>query len=171
MAWTEQIGPHSWRVRYPTSDGHTASVSGFTTKHAADDYANDIETDQRRGTRIDPTHARTTVAEWTAPWFAALDLDPRTLDNYRSILHCHIHPRWGDTPLHDITTLAVNTWITDLYQRGYATSSIAGITKLLSMILTDAADEHLIPDNPIHTRRRRGRRSHRIEPEDRKSVV
>jgi integrase len=165
MAWTEQIGPHSWRVRYPTGDGHTASISGFTTKKAADDYAHDIETDQRRGTRIDPAHGRTTVAEWTATWFATLDLDPRTLDNYRSILRCHIQLRWGSTPLSDITTLAVNKWITELHQRGYATSTIAGIIKLLSMLLTDATDEHLITDNPIHTRRRRGRRSHRIEPE------
>lgn len=61
MAWTEQIGPHSWRVRYPTGDGHTASISEFTTKKAADDYAHDIETDQRRGTRIDPAHGRTTA--------------------------------------------------------------------------------------------------------------
>jgi hypothetical protein len=28
-----------------------------------------------------PAHGRTTVAEWVATWFAALDLDPRTLDN------------------------------------------------------------------------------------------
>jgi len=61
--------------------------------------------------------------------------------------------------------LGVNRWIADLHRLGYATSTIAGIVKLLSMILTDAADEHLIPDNPIHKRRRRGRRSHRIERE------
>jgi hypothetical protein len=28
MAWTEQIGMQSWRVRYHTGDGHTASISG-----------------------------------------------------------------------------------------------------------------------------------------------
>jgi hypothetical protein len=34
MAWTEQTGMHAWRVRYPTSDGHIASISGFTnTSH------------------------------------------------------------------------------------------------------------------------------------------
>jgi hypothetical protein len=47
MAWTEQIGTQSWRVRYRTSDGHTVSISGFATQRAADNYAADIESDQR----------------------------------------------------------------------------------------------------------------------------
>ncbi|GGN15780.1 hypothetical protein GCM10011609_65510 [Lentzea pudingi] len=48
MAWAEQIGKQSRRVRYRSGDGHTASISGFTTQRAADNYAADIETDQRR---------------------------------------------------------------------------------------------------------------------------
>ena len=50
MAWTEQIGMQSWRVRYRTGDGHIASISGFTTQRAAD-----IECDQRRNTSLGPT--------------------------------------------------------------------------------------------------------------------
>jgi integrase len=165
MAWTEQIGPHSWRVRYPTGDGHTASISGFTTKQAADNYANDIESDQRRNTWLDPNRGKITVAEWAATWFAALDLDPRTIDNYRSILRCHILIRWGGTPLAAITALGVTKWINNLHRLGYAPTTVASIVKLLSMMLTDAADEHLIPDNPIRRRRRRGRRARRIERE------
>jgi integrase len=165
MAWTEQIGTQSWRVRYRTSDGHTVSISGFATQRAADNYAADIESDQRRNTWLDPTRGRTTVAEWVATWFAALDLDPRTIDNYRSVLRCHILLRWAATPLDTITALGVNKWIADLRQLGYANTTVATIVKVLSMILTDAADEGLIPTNPIRRYRRRGRRSHRIERE------
>jgi integrase len=165
MAWAEQIGTQSWRVRYRTGDGHTASISGFTTQRAADNYAADIECDQRRNTWLDPTRGMTTVAEWVTTWFAALDLDPRTIDNYRSVLRCHILLRWGATPLNAITALGVNKWISDLRQLGYANTTVATIVKVLSMILTDAADEHLIPANPIRRYRRRGRRSHRIERE------
>jgi integrase len=32
MAWTEKIGPHSWRVRYPTGDGKIGSLAGFCTR-------------------------------------------------------------------------------------------------------------------------------------------
>ena len=165
MAWTEQIGMQSWRVRYRTGDGHIASISGFTTQRAADNYAADIECDQRRNTWLDPTRGHTTVAEWGVTWFAALDLDPRTIDNYRSMLRCHILLRWSATPLNTITTLGVNKWTSDLHQLGYANTTVATIIKVLSMILTDAVDEGLIPTNPIRRYRRRGRRSHRIERE------
>ena len=155
MAWTEQIGMQSWRVRYRTGDGHTASISGFTTQRAADNYAADIETDQRRNIWLDPTRGHTTVAEWVVTWFAALDLDPRTIDNYRSVLRCHILLRWGATPLNAITTLGVNKWTSDLRQLGYANTTVATIIKVLSMILADAVDEGLIPTNPIRRYRRR----------------
>ncbi len=112
MAWSEQIGTQSWRVRYRTGDGHTASISGFTTQRAADNYAADIECDQRRNTWLDPARGRTTVAHWVTTWFTALGLDPRTIDNYRSVLRCHILLRWGATPLNAITALEVRrTWL------------------------------------------------------------
>lgn len=147
MALTEQIGTRSWRVRYRTGNGHTASISGFTTKPAAENYAADIESDQRRNTWLDPARGHITMAEWAATWFAALDLDPRTIDNYRSVLRCHILLHWGTTPLNAITALGVNKWIADLRQLGYANSTVATIIKVLSMILTDAAGERLIPTN------------------------
>jgi hypothetical protein len=86
---------------------------------------------------------------------------PTPIDNYRSLLRCHILLRWGSIPLPAITTLSINRWITDLRQLGYANTTII---KLLSMILTDTADEGLIPANPAHSRRRHSRRSHRIPP-------
>lgn len=71
----------------------------------------------------------------------------------------------GCHPLNAITVLGVNKWIADLHQLGYANSTVATIIKVLSMSLTDAADEGLIPTNPVRRRRRRGRRRHRIERE------
>ena len=56
------------------------------------------------------------------------------------------------------TSLGVTKWISDLRQLGYANTTVATIVKVLSMILTDAADEGLIPSNTI-------RRYHRIERE------
>ena len=69
----------------------------------------------------------------------------------------HILPRWGATALADIGALAVTAWIKQLRGR-YAAATVATITCVLSMILDDAVDERLIPANPVHRRRRRGRR-------------
>jgi integrase len=164
MAWTEQISTRTWRVRYRTSDGHITSISGFPNKLAAEACVARLNHD---GHANRPTVGppKVTLGEWVATWFTALDLDPRTIDNYRSILRCHILLRWGAIPLPAITTLGINRWIIDLRALGYANTTVASIVKLLSMILTDAADEGLIPANPVHRRRRRGRRSHNIPHE------
>ncbi|RSN56207.1 hypothetical protein DMH01_30895 [Amycolatopsis sp. WAC 04182] len=88
MAWAEKIGPRSWRVRYPTADGRIGSRSGFGTKKLADDYANRIEADQRRGIWLDPQAAKTSVSAWVALWTETLDVEVRTEENYPRI------PRW-----------------------------------------------------------------------------
>src|SRR6476469_10418410 len=48
MAWIEQTGQHAWRVRYQRDTGRYGSISGFSNKKAATDYANDLESDRRR---------------------------------------------------------------------------------------------------------------------------
>lgn len=163
MAWVEKTGKNSWRVRYPKRTGGTGSMSGFRTKKAADAYANDLETDRRRGIWIDPTDSRTTVADWTAQWFPTLDVDPRTIDNYRSYLTNHILPHWGTSSLGDITTLDVTTWIKQLRSH-LAASTVNCIVCVFAMLMDDAVDQHLIPANPVRRRSRRGRRCDQPHP-------
>jgi hypothetical protein len=123
-----------------------------------------MATDQRRGTWIDPVASRTTVDAWVERWLPSLDLDERSVKGYRSRLRCHILPRFGTTPLGDTTTLDVNLWAKTLAEC-YAPTTVSSLINLLSMILTDAADQRLTPAVPIHRRRRRGRRSRRLTPE------
>ncbi|RSM77841.1 hypothetical protein DL991_18750 [Amycolatopsis sp. WAC 01375] len=166
MAWPEQTGTHSWCVRYRRGGG-TESIPGFPSEDAARDYISDMATDRRRGTWIDPADSNTTLATWIQRWFPSLDLDldPRTLEHYRSYLRCHILPRFGDVALGAITALDVTSWVKCNVDAGYSPDTVAGWVKLLSMVLTDAVDQRLIPTNPVRQRRRRGRRSRRITPE------
>jgi hypothetical protein len=157
MAWIEKLGPRSWRVRYPREDGRYGSVSGFATRKAATDYANELEADRRRGTWLDPAAARTTFAEWANVWVEALDVETRTEENYRSCIRNHLLPRWGTTALGSIAALAVTNWIKQLRRR-YAASTVAGILTVFSMMLDDAVDERLIAVSPVRRRARRGRR-------------
>lgn len=106
--------------------------------------------DRRRDTWIDPVAGRTLFAEWVGRWLAALDLEERTIESYRSRLSCHILPRFGATPLAAITTLDITLGAKALAER-YAPTTISSLINLLSMILADAADQHLIPANPIHS--------------------
>ncbi|MBB5808901.1 integrase [Saccharothrix ecbatanensis] len=163
MAWSEQHGK-TWRVRYLKDDGTLGSVTGFPNKSSADNYADTLETDQRRGTWIDPAAGRIAVAEWADDWLDALDLSRATEAQYRSLVTNHILPRWGETSLADITGLAVAAWRKQL-SAGYAPATITTIVKVLSMMLADAADDKLIPANPIRPRRR-GKR-HRAKSRER----
>jgi hypothetical protein len=66
MAWIEQTGQHTWRVRYPHGDGRYSSISGFSSKKAATNYADDLESDQRRGQWLDPAAANITASAWSS---------------------------------------------------------------------------------------------------------
>jgi integrase len=157
MAWIEQTGQHAWRVRYPLGDGRYGSVSGFATAKAARDYANDLESDRRRGQWIDPVSAKTTVTTWSGVWVETLDVETRTEENYRAYLRNHILVRWGATSLGDITAVDATVWLKDLRKR-YAASTVNTVRTVFSMLLDDAVDQRLISANPARRRRRRGRR-------------
>lgn len=81
MAWIEQTGTHSWRVRHRQPTGHYTTITGFTgftDKTTARNYAHDLETDRRRGTWIDPAASHTTLAAWVEQWLPSLDVEIRT---------------------------------------------------------------------------------------------
>ena len=42
MAWVEQSGNHTWRVRYRRADNTIGAVNGFPTKAAATDHADTL---------------------------------------------------------------------------------------------------------------------------------
>jgi integrase len=164
MAWVERHGKKSWRVRYRKDDGTLGSTTGFPTKKAADHHAQTLESEQRQGTWIDPAAGKTTLAHWCATWLDALDVAANTEAQYRSLLTNHILPRWGNTPLAEITGIAVAAWAKNNRAAGYAPTTVATMVKILSMLLADAADDKLIAVNPIRPRRR-GRRHHHKTPE------
>lgn len=154
MAWVEKVGKGTWRVRYYTDDGGLGSVSGFITKTAADHYADDMESEQRTGTFIDPAAGKITVEKWVQEWLPALDVDIRTEEGYRSMLRNHILPRWGITSLSSVSGIQVLAWAKVLRTRPLAPATVSSIVKLFTMIMADAAAERLIPYNPIQPRRR-----------------
>lgn len=115
MAWIEQIGTRSWRVRYRrTSGSGYGTISSFPDAKAAEQYPQDMQTDRRRGTWIDPAAAKTTVASWVERWLPTLDVEIRTEENYRAYLRNHIVPRWEHIALGDITALDTATWLKQL---------------------------------------------------------
>lgn len=164
MAWVEQVGERSYRVRYAV-DGKVRSVSGFASRRDANDYALDLESDRRRGRWIDPAAGRVTVGEWAGRWLGTLDLDTRTVENYGHRIRRHIEPRWGVVSLRDVTASAVTIRRNELL--GWlAPGTVRGVLTVFSMMLDDAVDERLIEANPLRRRHRRGRRHRGCVPKE-----
>ena len=161
MAWVEKSGRAAWRVRYWKDDGTLGSVSGFTSKTAADQHASDMESGQRAGTFIDPAAGKTTVADWAQEWLGALDVSIRTEEGYRGMLRNHILPRWGTTALSTVSGIQVAAWTKELHRRR-APATVSSILKLFTMIMADAVAERLIAYNPVQPRRRG--RAHATRP-------
>lgn len=164
MAFVEKSGKNTWRVRYWKDDGTHGSIPGFLSKKAAQAKAHEIDTDRRRGTFFDPAAGKLHLTEWSVTWFDSIDVANTTIAQYRSLTRNHILPRWGTSSLDTISGLAVHTWAKKLRAEGYAVSTVSTIIKVMSMMLADAADERLIPANPIQPRRR-GRRRHQPRTE------
>lgn len=161
MAFVEQIGPNSWRVRYWTDAGIHGSLSGFARREDAQAKADEIDVEQRRGSFIDPAAGQLRLEQWASSWLDALDVAAETEAQYRSLAACHILPRWGATALGEFSGMAVHKWARTKRADGYSESTVATIVKILSMMLADAAAEKLIAANPIRPQRRGRRRRQR----------
>lgn len=159
MAFVEQTGPNSWRVRYWTDAGLHGSISGFTSEDDAKDKAAEISTDKRRGTFLDPAAGKIALSDWVQRWFDTLDVAPATEAQYLSLADNHILARWGSTPIGELSGTDIHIWASKLRRAGYADATVTTIIKVMSMMLADAAAERLIPANPIRPQRR-GRRHH-----------
>lgn len=127
MAWAEKIAQHAWRVRHRRDDGQVESIYGFTTADTAQQVASTLT--RHRCYSSQPARSSTrviTLDDWVSCWWPTLDLDTRTLENYRSYLRCHILPRFGTTPIGTITPLDIQMWTTEAFDTGYAPTTVGG---------------------------------------------
>ncbi|WP_189135454.1 tyrosine-type recombinase/integrase [Wenjunlia tyrosinilytica] len=103
------------------------------------------------------------MAEWAEIWWQTVDVGANTEAFYRSLLTRHILPRWGTTPVDQITPADIQIWLNRL-RTTYAPSTITSLRKLFAMLMGDAVDNDLLTTNPVRPRRRgRGRLEPRRE--------
>lgn len=134
------------RSRTPVS-GRYASRSGFATKRAAQQYADEREASARLwpGLRVEPGLS---VGEWWLRWFPAQDLAPATLETYAQQYRRHVHPCFGDRALAEITGLDLVGFARRLRAQGLAPSTVTVVLGVIRDLLADAATEGLIPVAP-----------------------
>lgn len=167
MGFPENRGTY-WRGRYKIEKGVYGTVVDangntvrFRTKREAKRAADEEEAKVRNGAKRNTTAGRTTTfGEYASRWYAAQDLAPSTMQNYRRHLEEHLLPEFEDRPLASIQRVDVEAW--EKREKAlYAASSVKTWRGTLHLLFEDAVDEELISVNPATTRRGRGRRAGR----------
>lgn len=148
MAWVERRTAR-YRVRYRLADGTVGTDSWHPTKAAAELRCKQVEVEQALDTYIDPAAGRISLAEWVAVWEPGHLAGPAKWAAYRSHLRIHILPRFGDTPLNQITRQSIKLFVKHLKQH-LADSSVASIMALFGLLMREAVAERRVPHNPCH---------------------
>lgn len=150
-----------WRARWRGPTGALESMPGFTTKRAAEKYANDQEAAIRAGRYIDPKAGQITVTEWVNIWYPTLDLELTTLENYKFLLQACVLPFFGDRSLASITAEEVAAWEMDLVRvHGYSKRTARDARSTFGTALAAAVPVR-IPFNPAARKRATGKKAER----------
>lgn len=167
MGYAENRGSY-WRGRYKIAPGRYGTVCNdagatirFRTKREANQAADAEEAKVRTGKWRDPAAGKIKFGVYVSRWYAAQDLAPSTMQNYRHHIEQHLLPEFEDWEIDSIHRPNVNEWEKKKKAAGYAPASIATWRSTLHLILADAEDEGLIDANPAAKRRGRGRRAGR----------
>ena len=135
----------TWQVRYRTPDGVQATKT-FKRKIDASAFAEDIETDKRRGTYIDQQAGATTFSDYADRWLATrIDKAQSTRDRDRSYLRSLILPHFGSRRVTTIQTSEIGEWVASM-GRADATRSMA--LQIVRSVMELARRDRAIVTNP-----------------------
>lgn len=155
--------PKPWRARYLAGDGRQRSKS-FSRKVDAERWLRDQLAQLDRGVWVDPNAGDVTFAAWSAEWLRGLDVKPKTLAGYESLLRSRVLPRFGTVPLRRIAPADVRGWLAEMSAEGLSASRVRQARQLLRAALETAVADGTLGRNPVeHVRAPTARpREHRF---------
>ena len=92
-----------------------------------------------------------TVGQWCGQWFTTNrhKWNGNTEGGYRNLIYSHILPNIGSVALSDLTEQAVTDFYDGLRSQGLSARSVWCVHLLLRRCMDEAAQEQLIPCNPV----------------------
>ena len=114
----------------------------FTTKRAAEAFANTVEVEKLTGSYVAPSLGQVTVSELGKEWLTRQAHHKASWSaRLESVWRVHVEPKWGRRRIADIRKTEVQKWVADLK---LSPSSVAHAHTVLAGILDDAvADRRL----------------------------
>ena len=128
---------------------HPKKEYGYKTKKEALARAQDQVSGQRHGTFVDPSKASTLLAAVAEAWIPVHATRVRHMDQYLSTLR-NIVAAWGTSPVADLDTYTLESWIVGLErQRGLSASYAHQHRTVLRLVLDFAKARGMIHTNPL----------------------
>ncbi len=150
-----------WQARYEVEGGRSVTApTSFATKAEAARWLAAVETEQARGTWVDPGAGSTLLDTYAWGWLRGhARVAERTREIYEAQLRLHILPMvdpavpaLGTVALTDITPALVRQWYSALVAKHSASVAAKAYTRL-RQILTAAMNDDLIGKNPCRIQR------------------
>jgi len=110
----------------------TKGSARFSRKAAVERLAEKIATAGTQAVLRSRVPFRTIAAQWEASIVPMYK--PSTQKNHRHIVHKHLLPRFGGTPIVDMTPQAIQEYIASLIEAGYAPKTIDHIHDVCSRV-------------------------------------
>jgi integrase len=152
-----------WKLRLPNGGEERKAIGpvwigtgrtpgGYFTERTAKAALEARLTDLRRGIGI-PARNGATFKDAAEHWYthrdAQMQWKPSTRRNYRSFLDKHLLPAFGDRPLGDVTTAAIEEWRTNgLSEKTLTRRTAATVTTMLYSIFEAARKPFGVMVNP-----------------------
>ncbi|WP_160006834.1 tyrosine-type recombinase/integrase [Nocardioides sp. AX2bis] len=132
-------------MKHPSGKRYTRTDA---LKRVVVEWANDLETQIRRGDFVDPNAGRMTLADWWGRWSETRVVQRATASKRESLWRVHVAPAFGTWPLATIQSWDVEAWLADMARRDVGGEAAASAFRLLKQLLAEATRHKLIRGNP-----------------------
>src|SRR4051794_19151771 len=154
-------GSTRWEARYYTPEGQRVAKM-FRTKTEAKRFLTKQAASALDGLHIDPRRGELKLADLAEQYKETwTDLEPKTRAGYDSILNRHVLPEFGTRKVVRISPRAVQLYVNQLGDDGYAPNTIRRIYGVLNQLLRLAVERRYIAVNPcdaVKLPKKRGRK-------------
>jgi integrase len=146
MAWVRQLPSKLWAATVYTPAGRITEsheLLGVIRK-----WAEDLESDIRRGEFLDPRLAQTKVEKVWADFGGARRLERASRKRDESVYANHVGPRWGRVPVGAVLKPDVQKWVNELEAAGVGGWTVIAALNVLKAALELAVDAKMLRHNP-----------------------
>ena len=140
-----------WQARWREYPGGPQRTKQFARKVDAERHLVRVQHDLATGAYIDPTKARTTVAEYYRAWSARQPWRAKTRAAVATSFGVHVLQRFGDHPLGSVRRGDVEAFAATL---PLAPSSARLVLQHFSALFEAALADGLVPTNPLRGAKR-----------------